>query len=126
MCCAARENYPERLEGEARRDSDANLARIIVLVIYMLQDLRRSCSLFRPEEIAEIERMVNEERTPQEIARSLGLAHSSFRAKLADSGYRIIIKRELQRIVPIPPAVNPGASGSREGPGESGDRRNAE
>lgn len=62
--------------------------------------------MFTPEEIAKIERFLNEGVAPEKIAdEQFSLALSTFRAKLSNSGYRIAIRRELEQIVAVTPAI---------------------
>lgn len=63
--------------------------------------------MFTPEEIAKIERLLSENLTPEQIAdKELGLPRSTFRTKLSNSGYRIAIRRSLERIVAVAPAAD--------------------
>lgn len=50
-------------------------------------------------------RLFAEGKTPEEVAREMGLAHTTFRLRLAQSGYRIEVTRALVPIVPVEVSV---------------------
>ena len=57
--------------------------------------------MFTPSEIENIKTRLENGETPEEVAASLGLAHSSFRTKLSRSGYQVEIRRSLVPVIPV-------------------------
>ena len=57
--------------------------------------------MFTESEIENIKNWLECGKTPEETAAALGIALSSFRAKLSRSGYQIEIRRSIIPIVPV-------------------------
>lgn len=53
------------------------------------------------DQIETIARLFSEGKTPEEVAVALGLPHTTFRHRLANSGWRIEVSRALVPIVPV-------------------------
>lgn len=61
--------------------------------------------MFSTTDIARIKAWIAEGLTGEQIAKELGLPLSTFRLHLANSGYRIITRRELETIKAVKPAA---------------------
>lgn len=57
--------------------------------------------MFTASEIESIRKRLEMGETPEEIASSLGMAHSSLRSKLSKSGHSIEIRRVLVPVIPV-------------------------
>lgn len=69
--------------------------------------------MFTTSEIETIKTRLENGETPEEVAASLSLAHSSFRSKLSRSGYQIEIRRSLAPVVPVGMEVRELAEATR-------------
>lgn len=57
--------------------------------------------MFTPEQISQVEQLLAEGLSPEQIAESLDFTLSQFRVRLSNSGYRVVIRRELEPIRPV-------------------------
>lgn len=63
--------------------------------------------MFKPDQIANIKRLLGEGVPPEKIAsEEYGIATSSFRSRLSNSGYRIVLRRELEQIIVVAPTAD--------------------
>ena len=66
--------------------------------------------MFDEADISCIARLFGEGLTPEQVAEKVSMSLTGFRARLLNSGYRIIIRRELERIVAVEPAAEASIS----------------
>jgi AraC-like DNA-binding protein len=58
--------------------------------------------MLTPEQVRKAADMLGEDATPEQIAQEFNMSRSAFLGHLQDSGYRVRVRRELERIVPVP------------------------
>ena len=63
--------------------------------------------MFTPEELAQIRVALWEGSSPEELATRFGLSLTGLRMRLANSGYRIRVRRELEAVERIEVAATP-------------------
>lgn len=62
--------------------------------------------MFKPEDITRIRALLSEGLTAEQVAKAMNLPLSTFRLYLANSGYRVAVRRELEAIEAVEPALS--------------------